>query len=106
MVLVVVLGCGGCATPYQQMGFRGGYRDRQLSEGRFFVEVRVNAYASSGTALEYLHRRARDLCTAAGYAEYAIEDSAADADIGVVRTGNTLQAYRKPEMSAIVECRE
>ena len=94
----------GCATPYQRMGFAGGVTDRPMGEGRFFVEVRVNGYTSSGTALQYLHRRSQELCVGAGYASYAFDDSAADATYGAVRVGDTVTTYSKPEMSAIVRC--
>lgn len=94
----------GCATPYQRMGFSGGVTDRPMGEGRFFVEVRVNGYTSSGTALQYLHRRSQELCVGAGYASYVFDDSAADATYGAVRIGDTVTTYSKPEMSAIVRC--
>jgi hypothetical protein len=102
--LVACLMLFACSTPYQQSGVRGGYRDRPMGQGRFFVEVKVNGYTSSGTALEYLHRRSAEVCMAAGYAEYVFEDSAADATYGAFRVGNTVQMYSKPELSAIVRC--
>src|SRR5690606_4541529 len=101
LVIAAALALVGCSTPYQQMGFRGGYRDRPMGGGRYLVEVRVNGYTSSGTALEYLHRRATELC---GGANYVVEDGTADASYGVVRTGNSAHVYSKPELSALVRC--
>src|SRR5690606_15068237 len=44
LVIAAALALVGCSTPYQQMGFRGGYRDRPMGGGRYLVEVRVNGY--------------------------------------------------------------
>lgn len=103
MVLGVAL-VAACATPYQQMGFRGGYQDQPLGEGRYLIEVKVNGYTSAGTAMGYLHRRSAEVCKAAGYRDYVFEDAAADASYVTVRTGNTLQTVSKPERSAIIRC--
>jgi hypothetical protein len=99
---VVVAGVGiGCGTPYQPKGFSGGYSDTELGAGRYSVDVQVNSFTSQGTALEYAHRRAGDLCPA-GYD--VIDGSKSQSDF-YIRSGNTLQNAPKANVALIVECR-
>lgn len=99
--IAVVLVSIGCATSYQRKGFSGGYSDTQLGPGRYSVDVQVNSYTSQGTALEYAHRRAGELCPA-GYD--VVDESKAQSDF-YIRTGNTLQNAPKANVALIVECR-
>lgn len=65
--LSLVVLVGSCQTPYQQMGWGGyGYKDEAVGPGRYVVTVKVNSSTERGTALEYVHRRAGELCPA-GY---------------------------------------
>lgn len=106
VLVAVTLALAGCATPYQPMGFSGGYRDRRMSEDSFFIEVRVNGYTSSGTANEYLNRRAQELCLKAGYDRYALTAGTASAQVGAYTNASTGQTtiVQKPEMSAVAQC--
>lgn len=101
VVWCVVIAALGCSTPYQRSGFRGGYSDSRLGPGRYAVEVNVNSFTSSGTALRYLHRRATELCPTG----YDVVDSARGSSDHYVRTGNTIQNLPKAEVSAIVQCK-
>lgn len=88
IALVLLAACG---TPYQSMGwFRGGYEDKTLAPRQFLVRVEVNGYTSASTALEYAHRRARELCPAG----YDVQDS---------KTGE--HGAGKPDATLVVECR-
>ena len=53
---------GGCYTPYQRMGFSGGYRDTEVAPGIIRIDVRGNAFTSLDTLEEYFHRRAAEIC--------------------------------------------
>ena len=103
---LVALALAGCSTPYQPMGFSGGYKERRMGEDSFFVEVRVNGYTSSGTANEYLHRRAQELCMGAGYDRYVLTGGTASAQVGAYTNTSTGQTtvVQKPEMSALARC--
>lgn len=61
-----------CATPYQAMGWTGGYDNVQVKPDVFFVEVKGNGYAGRTTLIGYFHRRAKALCDAAGFADYIV----------------------------------
>ena len=74
LLLVIV---GACQTPYQQMGWSGyGYKDEAVGPGRYLVTVKVNSGTERGTALEYVHRRAGELCPAG----YDVESSTSGDD--------------------------
>lgn len=94
--VVAALVLCGCVTPYQRMGVTGGYRDKEIAPGRHVVTVRVNGYTDRGTALEYLHRRADELCPN-GYE--LLDRESGD-------NGNAFQGTSKPELNAIVDCKE
>jgi len=79
-----------CATPYQEMGFTGGYETRNLGGGVVSVHVRVNGYSTDGAALEYAYRRAGEVCPA-GYDVVNAEAARDRAD--------------KPEFTLLVRCR-
>jgi len=66
---LVVTACG-VTTPYQKSGFfsgTGGYEDRQVEDGVYFIKSKVNANTPAKTALEYWHRRAAELCGHTSY---------------------------------------
>lgn len=60
-------------TPYQKAGFfssTGGYEDNEIAEGVYFITSKVNANTNPSVALDYWHRRAKELC---GHSEYKAE---------------------------------
>jgi len=57
-------------TPYQQAGFfssTGGYKDKQITDGVYFIKSKVNANTKPQVSLDYWHRRASELC---GHSKY------------------------------------
>ncbi len=100
----MVIGMVACATPYQPMGFRGGYAERPMGQGQFFVRVEVNGYTSLGLANEYLYRRANELCLRAGYRGFAVSGAASDSSVSAVMVGDNVQLVQKPDISALVTC--
>lgn len=70
----MLLTLASCATPYQQMGYRGGYSDRRIAENTYVIRARVNGFTGEDTAVEYAHRRAGELCPAG----YDVIDSKVD----------------------------
>jgi hypothetical protein len=99
-MLILVAGCR-YPTPYQPMGYRGGYSDEQLGNGDYLVKVKVNGFTSSGTAFEYLHRRAGELCPSG----YDIIDRSSGDNGGLLVTQNYVSSVHKPEVDAVVRCK-
>jgi hypothetical protein len=65
---IVVVTLAACPTPYQENTLlsSGGYEDKQLDDGSRAITVTVNTLTSRATAVDYLGRRADELCPA-GY---------------------------------------
>lgn len=59
-LMMVVLACIGCATPYQQASFMGGYKDAQIDSNTASVSFRGNAFTSKqAVQLDLLYRCAQ-----------------------------------------------
>jgi hypothetical protein len=94
-ILFAAAVAASCTTPYQQKGVFGeGYSDKELGDGRYLVEVSVNKFTSRGTALEYVHQRADELCPEG----YELKDTVSGQDFDIA--GNTSGS----DIAAIVEC--
>lgn len=100
MGLLMGISVIGCATPYQRNGFSGGYSDNHLGNERHAIDVNVNSYTSQGTALQYAHRRATELCPSG----YDVIDGAKSQSDFYIRTGNIVQNTPKSSVSLIVQC--
>ena len=99
----------GCSsTPYQPMGFTGGYEDTHIKDNLYFVEVATNAYTSQSTAAQYFHRRAKEVCIENGYKDYKIQrerDTSTAFATGSYGGGSvTASTLNKPGFSGYVEC--
>ncbi len=53
-----------CATvtPYQPLGFSGGYSDVSLGVGRHQITIEGNGHTPQSTLVRHFHRRAESLC--------------------------------------------
>lgn len=101
-LLIACAAVGGCATPYQRMGTLGGYDDKQLPNGDYIVTVKVNGYTDRATALEYMHRRAGELCPGG----YDLIDRTDGDNGGVVVSRGHVSQTRKPEVDGVVRCKD
>lgn len=45
-IILTLLALSACATPYQQVGFKGGFSETRLSENVFKVNFRGNGYTN------------------------------------------------------------
>lgn len=66
----------GCATPYQPMGFTGGYADTQLAPDVFRVSFSGNGATSSDRAQDFALLRAAEICLTHGYKYFAVISAA------------------------------
>ena len=109
VIVFTFLVLGGCsATPYQPMGFTGGYRDAHIRDNVYFVEVSTNAYTSQTVAAQYFHRRAKEVCQEHGYRDYRIQnqrDTSTQYATGSYGGGMvTATSMNKPGFSGYVRC--
>ncbi|MFH2045445.1 MAG: hypothetical protein ABIK92_09905 [Pseudomonadota bacterium] len=106
-VCFLFVGCAN-ATPYQPMGFTGGYKDTHVKDDVYFVEVRCNAFTDHSTAVQYLHRRAMEVCKENGYCDYRLKgerDSSGHGYIGSYGSGYiSAGGIQYPARNAYIEC--
>lgn len=93
----------GCATPYQQKGFRGGYEEIALEDGVFLVTAEGNGYTSKTSVLNIAYRRAKELCPN-GFVDLGRDDSA-DVHIGSNFNGTGIQTYTRHYYALKVKCK-
>jgi hypothetical protein len=102
-LLIFTLLLTGCiTTPYQKAGFfssTGGYEDKKVREGLFFIKSKVNANTAPDIALKYWHRRASELC---GHSEYLPEVSL-DYDTNI-NPGVVTTSHQWPIATGLVHC--
>jgi hypothetical protein len=100
--IVVAVVVSGCSTPYQRMGFRGGYEDSSAGGNTHVVHVSVNAFTSQGRAISYAYQRANELCPTG----YTLVDRASDSSSTYTRIGDSVMEMRKPEVTIVVRCND
>lgn len=108
--VTVVLTIAGCATPYQRMGIRGGYRDTEVAPGIVRIEVKGNAFTSVDTLEDYFHQRAVAICRPRNY-DWRLDSGTTRGPSSIVanRYGNTLHVYQQPApskgwVSGVIAC--
>lgn len=108
-ILLVSIFVSGCSsTPYQPMGFTGGYKDTHIKGNLYFVEISTNGYTDQTTAVQYFHRRAKEVCVENGYKDYKISgerDTSTQMAVGSYGGGSvSASTINKPGVSGYVEC--
>jgi len=94
----------GCATPYQPMGFKGGYKDVHIHDNVYYVTFGGNAWIDTGTAVQYFHRRAKELCTEKGFGNYRVLSEKDSSQWSAAATYGSAYTMEKPVWSGQVEC--
>lgn len=65
----------GCATPYQQQDWTGGFSETRLSENIFQVNFKGNGYTSSERTSDFTLLRSAEIALENGYRYFALMDS-------------------------------
>lgn len=65
----------GCVTPYQPLGYTGGFSETQLSENIFQVNFKGNGDTSSERASDFALLRSAEVTLENGYRYFALMDS-------------------------------
>lgn len=112
-LLLVMHGCGDAQpTPYQRMGYSGGYSDTQLDENVFRVSFVGNGYTHRETAIEFALLRSAELTLEKGFLYFAIIESDAyvSTSIRTYSSSNSNGTYSgaysvsKPSPSNVIVC--
>ena len=72
ILLLVIILCASCMTPYQPKTWTGGYEDEYLGDDTYMIIVNVNGFSGMSTAYDYFHRRAREIVAENGYMRYEV----------------------------------
>jgi hypothetical protein len=87
----VSITCLGCATPYQPVGFTGGFSETQLAPDLFRITFEGNGYTSTERAQDFALLRAADLCTEHGFKYFAIANESNTTDVSSFTTPGSAQ---------------
>jgi hypothetical protein len=87
--LGIALLCASCATPFQRIGFMGGYSETQLSENIFQVFFRGNGYTSEERASDFSLLRSAELALAFGFKYFIIIDTGSSTKLSTYTTPRT-----------------
>jgi hypothetical protein len=69
-----------CVTPYQRVGFSGGYNDMALSNDQYEVTFQGNEFTSKEYVERQLLRRCAEVTLQKGYQDFLILDKKTHAD--------------------------
>lgn len=91
LALIYIL-LSACATPYQPVGFSGGYSEMQLNQDRYVVTFRGNEFISKNRVNQYLLLRAAELTQQNGYRYFTVLSANEQERNRYVTTPTTTQA--------------
>ena len=92
-ILVVAITLCGCATPYQNTGFTGGYSETQLQPNVFSVHFRGNGHTSRQRSSDFALLRCAELTMQNGFTHFVIANSSQDTKTMMYNTGGSSHTY-------------
>ncbi len=94
----------GCATAYQPSGMTGGYSEKKVAEGRYWLKFLGNGFTDPETVRQYWNRRAAELCGGRPFKGDAQAGRDEKTNFVILATGaySTRDSY--PTVEGIVEC--
>jgi hypothetical protein len=104
-LLFIAAALAGCATPYKEYGSLGGYSDRELGNGRYFVKFVGNGFTSEQIVREHWNRRASELCKGREYLADAKAGLETQRGIIVNSSGAFPNTERFPMMEGTIQCK-
>lgn len=93
---LTVLMLSGCATPYKQEGFSGGFSETQLDRNMFSVSFRGNGYSSPERVNEMALLRSADIALEHGYLYFVVLENNSRTSEGVYVTPMSSTTTRLP----------
>jgi len=105
-LLLVML--GGCAIPYAPKGstiYAGGYTDKKLSDGEYLVRFEGNAYNTTDQVVEFVKRRASELCGSSEFETDIRQFFTTHTEIGFTGSAVYPSRHRFPNAEAQVKCK-
>jgi len=107
LVACSIAGCVG--VPYAAKGtagFAGGYSDEQLGENKYLVRFQGNAYNEMPQVVEYVKRRAAELCAPHDYDIEIKEYISTHTEVGYAGGMAYPSTHQFPNAEGIVICKQ
>lgn len=101
-LFAAVIALASSATPYQQMGFRGGVTQTPLGQGAWLITAKGNGFTDRSTIVQYTYRRAAELCPD-GF-DVIDADRSTSTSVVTFDRGRTYQDVEKSEAVLAVRC--
>lgn len=74
-ILLLATSLQACSTPYQKLGFHGGYSETKLAENIFNVSFQGNKKTGRGKTWDFALLRSAELTLEEGYRYFIVMDS-------------------------------
>jgi hypothetical protein len=89
LVWLAAVAAVGCATPYQQSSFRGGYSDTRIDSNTVMVSFKGNGFTGRQTVESYLLYRCAQLTLNDGYDYFVLASENTESKHGSSSTPST-----------------
>ena len=96
----------GCATPYQERGFSGGYKETKLKKNVFRVSFKGNSFTDKRKASDFALLRCAELTLEKGFRFFVIADSRLQPGDSYKFVGMELISIDNPRSFYTIQCFE
>jgi hypothetical protein len=103
---LLALMVGACATPYQSAGPTGGYTEKSLGPGKYYLKYLGNGFTKSEVVRAYWERRASELCQGKPYKSEPGSGYDQASNVAFVGGAAYFNQHRYPTVQGIVECEQ
>lgn len=79
----------GCATPYQESGYAGGFEQTRIAEDAYVIRFSGNGFTSGKRAKDFAMLRAAEIGKKLGYSHFVVVGTEDLSGIDTVSTGTT-----------------
>ena len=104
--IMAVLFLWGCATPYQESGFSGGYKETRLKKNVFRVSFKGNSFTDKRRASDFALLRCAEVTLEKGFRFFVIAGSRSRPGDSYAFTGIELMSINNPRSFYTIYCFE
>lgn len=83
---------GGCSTPYQPRGFRGGYSEIKLTSDQYIVSFKGNGSTGSDTVRAYVLYRSAEITLSDGYDYFLVIEGGIGSSVSTYTSSGSYQS--------------